>query len=117
MTVRMVDLQLPRVCDVVGYLYDDTDPAGRGQDMVEIHLPSDIVIDAGWYPEGDPKGRYRIAVHRGPQRLEPYWGTKDINDLARRLMQTARRYLDYENIVMLSGCQYSSETVDTQPHA
>jgi hypothetical protein len=110
----MVDLRLPPECDVVGYLYHDPDPAGRGQDMVEVHLPNSIVIDAGWYPEGEPGGRYRIAVHLGSRRLEPYRGTRNIDELARRLEQMAVRYLGFMDTTTVGGCSYSSETEDTQ---
>lgn len=29
------------------------------------HLPSDYLIDLGWYPGGDPDGAYRLCLLRG----------------------------------------------------
>ena len=39
--------------------------------MLEILLPNDIVIAAGWYPEGSLAGAYRIIVFQGERDLVP----------------------------------------------
>jgi len=39
--------------------------------MLDVILPNGLLISAGWYPEGDQKGRYWVAVHRGLQEVIP----------------------------------------------
>ena len=99
-------------CKVVGYLYDDPDPQGRGQDMVEIRLPNGIVIDAGWYPEGDPNGRYRIAFHQGAERLRENVGTQDIDELARKIERYVGHYLTY--VPTTTNIDHDPESAETE---
>ncbi|WZO98978.1 hypothetical protein EP7_000569 [Isosphaeraceae bacterium EP7] len=38
-----------------------------------LHLRNgrtDVFVDVGWYPEGDPDGEYSVVVHRGDFRSE-----------------------------------------------
>jgi hypothetical protein len=61
--MRQVRIEEPPVnCQVIGSLYESDDPSELGQDMLEVILENGILIDAGWYPEGDPSGCYVISV-------------------------------------------------------
>ncbi len=40
-----------------------------GEDMVEVKLPNGILIVAGWYPEGDSSGNYRVVASEGFEQL------------------------------------------------
>jgi hypothetical protein len=88
-------LKLPAGCQIAGDLYDAPEPAGRGEDMIEITLPNGVIIDAGWYPEGDPKGRYRVAAHYGTEKLLPHLGTGDVQSLASLIEHVACALLNY----------------------
>lgn len=72
-------------CEVVGYLYDSDDPADLGQTMVEVTTPDGTLINCGWIPEGDPKGKYRVTVTRGFERVLPDYETDDIAAAAKKL--------------------------------
>jgi hypothetical protein len=87
--MKTVSLSLPADCEVVGELYDSPDPAARGEDMIEVHLPNGVVIDAGWYPEGAQDGAYRVALYLGSERLTPNFRTRDINAAAKRIQEVA----------------------------
>lgn len=71
--IKQITFHVPDgyAAEVVGFLYESDDPADLGQDMIEIRLPNGIVINSGWYPEGDPKGCYRIAVRTDGGLLRP----------------------------------------------
>src|SRR5688500_409041 len=71
--INKVPLHLPQGCtpETVGFLYDSQDPAELGQDMLEVRLANGVAINAGWYPEGDPQGSYRVAVRREGRLLVP----------------------------------------------
>ena len=65
--MKPIDLQLGDDVIVKGCFYPTKDPVYLREDLLEIDLPSGLTIDVGWYPEGDPKGAYRIVVFQG------YW--------------------------------------------
>lgn len=79
-------------CKVTGYLYNSDDPRDLGQDMVEVHGPNGITVDAGWVPEGDPNGSYQIAVCRGMKHLRPVISTRDIHEAAKLVAEFAEQY-------------------------
>jgi hypothetical protein len=85
LSFRRVDIhsspELP--CEVVGFLYSSDDPRDLGQDMIEVRLPNGIRINAGWYPEGDVEGCYRISV--GGARELPPTESDSIDDVAREI--------------------------------
>ena len=52
-------------CQVTGELVESADPRDLSEDMIEIELPNGVLIDAGWYPESSPQGRYRVVASLG----------------------------------------------------
>ena len=61
--------------------------------MVEIVLPDGSTIDAGWYPEGSPQGRYRLALHSGMVPIVPPISIDDIDELAAEIENLSHRYV------------------------
>ena len=45
-------------------LYGSKEPPFLTCDLVFVALPDGYFIDAGWYPERDPSGCYRICVYK-----------------------------------------------------
>ncbi|HVC94628.1 MAG TPA: hypothetical protein VND64_13095 [Pirellulales bacterium] len=76
------DLPKKSGCTVTGFLYDSDDPCDLGQDMVEVETPTGVLIEAGWYPEGDAAGSYRIAATRGLSYVLPPTYTRDVREAA-----------------------------------
>lgn len=69
MSFRRVDIDPGETaCEIGGFLYSCDEAKDLGQDMLEVRLPNGIRINAGWYPEGDPEGRYQISV----------WGAREL---------------------------------------
>lgn len=48
---------------MTGFLYAADAPESLGEDMLDLSLPGDILATAGWYPEGDSEGKYRVSVY------------------------------------------------------
>lgn len=51
--------------EIIGWLYHSNDYGCRSEDMIEVYLPSNVGIWAGWYPDGmfdRPEGHYRIDL-------------------------------------------------------
>ena len=67
--MNLLEIKVPAGSHVSSYLYDSKTPQYLLQDLVVVELPNGIVIDAGWYPEYDPNGRYVVRVY-SPGRLE-----------------------------------------------
>jgi hypothetical protein len=67
--MNQIDLKLDarKVVDVRGALYDSLDPEFLREDLIEIDLRSGYTIEAGWIPQGDPSGHFRVIV------FEDYW--------------------------------------------
>src|SRR5438093_7544621 len=61
--------KIPHGCTAVGSIYWDDTPAVLGEDMLEVALPYGQLVSCGWYPEGDPTGRYRVSVSEGFEEL------------------------------------------------
>ena len=57
-----IPLNLDPECELIGALCESDDPRELSQDMLEIHLPSGISIEAGWVPEADPDGAYELLL-------------------------------------------------------
>ena len=91
--MRRIDVKAPQGCIVVGFLYDEPNVRCRGEDMVEIVLPDGSTIDAGWYPEGSPQGRYRLALHSGMVPIVPPISIDDIDELAAEIEDLSHRYV------------------------
>ena len=66
--IRLVP-SAPPGCDVHGRIYWDANPAVLGEDMLDVMLPSGVLISCGWYPEGDSTGAFRITVSEGFEEL------------------------------------------------
>src|SRR5260370_39838846 len=58
------DLRLPDGVEVLGELIDTSEPDHLLQDLLQVKLPSGVIIDVGWYPECDPTGHYRVVAFR-----------------------------------------------------
>lgn len=72
----------PENCDVRGRIYWDPNLTILGEDMVDVMLPSGILISCGWYPEGDPAGRFVITASEGFEELRRVETTKVIDALS-----------------------------------
>jgi hypothetical protein len=82
---------LPPGSVVKGSLPETQDPAELVSDMLEIDLPDGRTIDAGWVPEHDPAGSYRVVAYRD------YWHrhtavawTRDRAEVVRTVSALAR---------------------------
>lgn len=84
MSIQYIDIHIPQQlqCVVVGALYQSDDPYELGQDMLEVRLPNGKHINAGWYPEGSPNGKYRVSVYLGPQQIASNLESDDVNSAA-----------------------------------
>lgn len=65
--MNRVDVRIPSQIEheVHGYLYESDDPFDLSEDMLEVAFPNGICIEAGWHPESDAAGRYRVVVVSG----------------------------------------------------
>jgi hypothetical protein len=57
-----------------------------------VQFDNGILIDAGWFPEGDPHGNYLIKVTDGPEELNPAIPVKSIHEAKRSVESLAQRY-------------------------
>jgi len=80
-------------CKIVGYLYHSDDLSLLGEDMAEVALPNGVLVSAGWYPEGDPQGAYRILATSGLQCLRDA-ETKNVHEALARVEAFARELAD-----------------------
>jgi hypothetical protein len=69
-------------CEITGFLYEADCPQCLGEDMIDVVLPNGVLITAGWYPEGNPQGTYRICVFRGHDELIPPIESRDVDQIA-----------------------------------
>jgi hypothetical protein len=79
-----ISIRIPAGAEIANYLYPDLELADRTQDIVTVRLPTGYYVDAGWYPEHDPNGRFVIRVFRDAwddQRLSNPIETRDIPEL------------------------------------
>lgn len=89
-------LGLPPGAVVKGMFYQSDDPASLTQDMVEIDLPSGYSVEAGWFPEADPDGSYRVTVFRNYWTNQPERPkyTKSAEQAATMIRELVHRYYD-----------------------
>lgn len=66
--MNRIDIAIPD-CEVYGALYESDDFFDLGEDMVDVVLPNGVLVSAGWVPEGDPNGQYRVAITNGLDHL------------------------------------------------
>lgn len=55
-------------CRVSGSVVDSVDPADLSEDMLEVSLPSGILVCAGWEPA---TGQYLVSVVKGLEDIIP----------------------------------------------
>ncbi len=82
--MKTIELHLPPDAVQIGELCDNYLSAELDQDIIEISLSSGVTIEAGWYPEYDPTGRFQITVFRDcwEHRLMPPVSVKSVHELA-----------------------------------
>lgn len=101
----------PSDCEVIGYIYSDHDSSILGEDMVEVVLPNGILVSAGWYPEGDPNGEYRINATKGLKYVVRSTA-KDANE-ANEIVEDFVRQLHDGGMVIVSDSTFQDTTVAT----
>lgn len=59
------------------------------------HSTQDLLLDAGWYPDSDPEGLYRIVLIRGGEWESPILAhvTRDTEEVIRTLETIMQSYL------------------------
>lgn len=77
---------------VTGAIVESDDPLDLSQDMVEVSLPGNVLISAGWFPDSSPNGTYRINVTRGLNYLMEPLFTRQADQAADDVAQLAVRY-------------------------
>jgi hypothetical protein len=98
-----VDVNVPPICRRAGFLYWVEDVAGLGEDMVEVELPSGVLIDAGWYPEGSVDGSYKVkACWRLTKLVDDHYFA-DINDAARFVEDLTNQLLRPDRVVPVTN--------------
>jgi hypothetical protein len=55
-------INVPPGAEIANYLYPEMELNDLEQDIVTVRLHNGYYIDVGWYPVGDPNGRYLIRV-------------------------------------------------------
>ena len=106
MSFRQIQLEFPNCpgCEVVGFLYDSSDISELGEDMIEVRIRGEITINAGWYPEGEPSGKYRIKT----------WGKIELPDsFARSADEAAEIIRELVEMFTSEGPQPISDSYTT----
>ncbi len=92
-------------CEVIGCLIESEDSDELGIDMLEVVLPSGVLVTAGWSSEGDPDGCYAVEATYGLQHLIPTITTddadvaiQDIERLADQFRKSIVPHSDSENV-------------------
>lgn len=63
MIIKQICRRQPDGCQVHGFLYEADSPLEQSEDMLEVVLPkNDILVCAGWFPDRDPNGSYKVLV-------------------------------------------------------
>lgn len=92
MITKQITPALPSGCRSVGFLYDAQDQRELGEDMLDVALPNGLLIIAGWYPEGDGSGCYRVSLVRDYDEVAPPRETTSIDEAAKFVETFARDY-------------------------
>lgn len=92
--MRIIDVIMPTDlgCQVHGSLIASNDPRDLGEDMVDVLLPNGLLISAGWFPESDPKGGYRLTVANGLNRFAGPFYLDDVEQTKDALIDFAISY-------------------------
>jgi hypothetical protein len=92
----------PQGCKVQGFLYESDSKYEHSQDMLDISLPNGILIIAGWFPDGDPSGAYRVSVFRGYNEIVPSSECLNIDDAANDVNERIQEFFG-RNLVALAS--------------
>ena len=92
-----IPLSLPPGAIVTGEILRDYEqvPQRLSQDILQVTLPTRVVIDVGWYPRFDPQGSFRIIVIRKgnwDDQLIPSINERGPFDVVRLVQQLAEEY-------------------------
>ncbi len=84
----------PSAVDVIGDLYDTQNIYDLTQDLICVEMPDHVYIDAGWYPDWDPDGEYRVIVFKDDvdNLLRPPIHTKDVEEVVQAMQDAMSRY-------------------------
>ncbi|MFI5386508.1 MAG: hypothetical protein ACHQ50_10360 [Fimbriimonadales bacterium] len=61
-TVRQMQINIAGAQISYNHLYENMPIDWREEDLLFVRLPNGNVIDVGWYPACDPKGRFKITL-------------------------------------------------------
>jgi len=94
--MRPILLMLPHGSAVIGEILSDysSAPERLSNDILQVSLPSGIVIQVGWHPRFDPTGCFRIVVVEGDwdnPRIPPI-AVDDPFDAANMVRTLAEQY-------------------------
>lgn len=93
MITREIHPSFPTTCKVSGFLYESDSTYEQGEDMLDVVLPNGILVSGGWYPDGDPSGKYAIMVYRGYERLIPIIKTNNVDSAAQEMQQCVETFM------------------------
>ena len=114
--MKEINLKLPTGSVQKGQLYDEYDIDELDQDIIEIDLPSGDTIEAGWYPEYDKNGGFRITVFRQfweKRRAGPFT-VKSIRELKRLLEGLANYFVFLDQAEPVNGSGAESKITPSQ---
>src|SRR5262249_10233159 len=85
--------------------------------ILEIELPSDLTIDVGWYPEGDPVGAFQVVLYRDywSNQLVPPVEVKTISDVVKEVEKLAKTYSAPREQPLTAQTQIQTATCITAP--
>jgi len=106
MITRHLIPNVPPGSQVCGFIYEADVATERGEDMLDVVLENGILITAGWYPEGDPKGCYRVAVHRDYNELVPAAESPNADQALIDVEQFAAEFA-YRNLIAVSDTTFT----------
>ena len=92
MTIIPVSISSLLNCEVIGFLYESSNPVDLGQDMLSVTTATGIIIDAGWSDEGDPDGCYVVSASSGLRAICKPFRTRDCREAAECVQKWARYF-------------------------
>lgn len=91
--MRTIELQFAG-CRVRGALIESNDPADLTDDMLEIELPNQMYIQAGWFPQYSPTGKYRVITDWRTEPVVPLFYPADVAEAEKYIRSLVNRYRD-----------------------
>jgi hypothetical protein len=113
MITRQVEIIAPQGCKVQGFLYESDSKYEQSQDMLDVSLPNGILIIAGWFPDGDPNGKYRVSVFRGYNEIIPSSERLDIDEAARDVNVRIEGFFGRNLVALASDSDTQSATIES----